>query len=151
MIRAALLAIALTGCANLEQRANTAAVTDGATTLVGVGIFGASELSPLGLASVAIKVPLLAYVKTLPEAEQAAAHAVAGPVWGGASVSNGCMLAVLLSGGTAAPGCLALGIGYGVYRWNADRDERNFYAACAEYVRWSGERVRCVYQMEASE
>jgi len=135
----------LAGCSTLEQRAETAAVADGVSTAAGVAL-GLTEMNPLGLATIVVKIPLLAYVHTLPEGEQAAFNAMAGPVWGGAAVSNVCMIAALLSGGAFAPVCLVAGIGYGGQQWNANAAERDFYVACSAYRQASGETFRCVFK-----
>lgn len=139
---AGIAALLLTGCASLEQRAYTAAAADTATTAAGLAL-GLVELNPLGPAAGLLKIPYLIYAHSLPEDERAELHAQAGSIWGGISVSNGCMLAALITGGAFAPACIVAGIGYGIYRWNADTPERAFYAACANYRRYSGESFTC--------
>ncbi len=157
MIRLALCALLLTGCATLEQRATTAAVADGGTTLAGLAL-GAAEANPLGLAAIALKWPVMEYAKTLPESEQAQFYEVAGAIWGGATVNNLCVIAGLLTGGTAGAACIAAGVGYALYalrtpepeaveRPYAFGDEVAFWQACADYKRKSGEAVRCVYRL----
>ena len=135
----------LTGCATLEDRAYTAAVGDGVSTGVALAM-GATELNPLGgPISVAVKVPLLAYAATLGEEDKLRFYAIAGPLWGAATANNVCVIVSILTGGIAAPACLGAAAVYGAYAWQAATAERDFYAACFEYRRVSGEAFRCVY------
>lgn len=144
MIRAIILALLLSGCASLEQRANTAAVGDGVTTL-GALALGAVEANPLGLVTIPAKWAILGYVKTLPADEQAQYHASAGAIWGGAAVNNVCVIAAILTAGTFAPVCIAAGIGYGIWAWREATPERDFYAACAEAKRAWGMTEKCEF------
>lgn len=139
--------VLLTGCASLEERANTAAGADTATT-VGALALGATELNPANWATIPIKLATLLYCRTLPEDEKAACQSAVSAMYGGAAVNNVCVMVAILSAGTFAPACLLGGIGYGVWSWNESSAEREFYAACAEYRRVSGEAVRCVYRIE---
>jgi len=154
---AALLLLALTGCATLEQRAYTAAAADSATTAAGLAM-GAVELNPLGaVAAVALKVPILLYADTLPEAERADVHQAIGAIWGGAAINNVCVLVTIASGGASGPACFVVGVAYAAYTWRstpatpqvkpfAFGEEVAFWTACADYKRTSGEAVRCVFR-----
>ena len=121
--------------------------SDGGTT-IGALALGAAEANPLGLATVVLKYPLLQYCKGLPEDERTECYSAANAVWGGAAVNNVCVIAAILTGGAFAPVCIAAGIGYGVYAWNDTTPEQDFYTACAEYRRVSGESFRCEYQLQ---
>lgn len=137
----------LTGCATLEDRAVTAAVSDGVTTGAALAL-GAVELNPLGAPfAIAVKVPMLLYANSLPEEERAAMYSVWGPVWGGVSANNVCVLVAILTGGIAAPICIATGVAFGVQQWVVGEPEREFYTRCAEYREQSGEKFRCVYSL----
>ena len=135
-------ALSLGGCSTLEQRANSAAVADSVTTAAGIAM-GLTEVNPLGLLTIPIKVVALIYADSLPDGERAEFHAVAGPVWGGLAVSNVCMIGVLLTAGAFAPVCIAGGIVFGVQQWFASSKEREFYAACRRQ-----HDARCEYQGE---
>ena len=159
MIRILLLCLALAGCGTLEQRAYTAAATDSATTVAGLAV-GAAEANPLGIAALALKVPVLLYADSLPEGERADAHQVIAAVWGGATVNNLCVLAAMVSGGAFGPACIAAGVAYAVYAWTPAPEvkpepgyafgaEVAFWTHCAEYKRASGDTVRCVYRIDS--
>ena len=137
--------VLLTGCATLEDRAYTAAVGDGVST-VGALALGAAEMNPLGPLAIAVKIPLLAYAATLGDEERQQFYAVAGPLWGAATANNVCVIVAILTGGIAAPACLGAAAVYGAYAWQAASAERDFYSACFEYRRHSGEAFRCVYR-----
>lgn len=139
--------VLLTGCATLEDKANTTALADNGTT-IGALALGATEANPLGLAALVLKWPILRYIDTLPDDERAQGQAVVSAMWGGAAVNNVCVMVAILSAGTFAPACLLGGIGWGIYAWSESAAEREFYAACAEYRRVSGEQFRCVYRNE---
>jgi hypothetical protein len=99
--------------ATLQEQAEAAAAADGITTLGGLAL-GAAEANPLGLVSLLAKVPMLAYVKTLPRDEQAEWHATYGAIWGGAAANNLCIAGAILTGGVLAPLCPMVGMAWGI-------------------------------------
>jgi hypothetical protein len=117
--------------ATLEEQAETAAAADGITTLGGLAL-GAAEANPLGLVSLLAKVPMLAYVKTLPRDEQAEWHATYGAIWGGAAANNICIVGAILTGGVLAPLCPIMGMAWGMNQWNASAMERELWAICRQ-------------------
>lgn len=141
----------LVGCSTLEQRATTAAVADGVTTLVGAPL-GLVELNPLGVAiAIGVKLPMLVYAQSLPDNERAEFHALAAPLWGGAAASNVCMIAALLTGGAFAPVCIVAGVAVAWQQWEMSTEERTFYTECAAYRAHTGESFRCIYRAESAE
>ena len=167
MVASACLLLMVTFCDSpraAEQDATNAAIADGASTAVALAL-GAAEANPLGAAfAVGVKLPLLAYARTLPEAERERFYAVAAPVWEGATANNLCVIAVLLSGGGAAPACLLVGLAWGFHASQVRvvpsepveavevgevfGQEVAFWDACQTYKRQSGESFRCHYRRD---
>jgi hypothetical protein len=129
--------------ATLQEQAETAAAADGLTTLGGLAL-GAAEANPLGLVSLVAKVPLLAYVKTLPRDEQAEWHATYGAIWGGAAANNLCIVGAIMTGGVLAPLCPMVGMAWGMNQWNASAMERELWAICRqERAYWNNPKMTC--------
>ena len=77
----------LAGCGTLTP-IKEAALIDTATTAVAIEM-GYQELNPLGPgAAAALKVAVIAWTETLPEAEKSKIHSVAAALWLGASANN---------------------------------------------------------------
>jgi hypothetical protein len=141
LLCAAGAALLISGCGTLQEKAEQGAIADGATTLVGVGA-GLAEANPLGLATVILKYPLLAWVKTLPEEEQAEYHASFPAVWGGAAVSNVCMLGALAAP-VLAPMCLFAGLGYAMNELDKSSDEVEYSRICQGWKKEFGPQFVC--------
>ena len=145
---AALLAAAfgLAQARSAEDEALDGAVADGVTTAVGLAA-GAVELNPLGpVLGIGMKVVLFQYAKSLPESERPRVYAAAASLWQGAAANNLCVAASLLSGGSFAPVCLAVGVAWGVKKWRDTAPEREFQEACATLREYAHEpELTCVY------
>ncbi|MCM2252168.1 MAG: hypothetical protein NDJ19_07400 [Ramlibacter sp.] len=127
----------------LEEQAQQAAVADGVSTLGGLAL-GAAEANPLGLISVFAKIPMLAYVRTLPPDQQAEWHATYGAVWGGTAANNICIAVAILSGGVLAPLCPIVGMAWGMNKWNESAMERELWAICREErAYWNNPHMTC--------
>ena len=130
-VAAVLATSACVANAGAEDEAFRGAVADGVTTAVGLAA-GAAELNPIGpVLAIGMKVVVLEYAKTLPELEQPRVHAAAASMWQGAAANNLCIAASVLSGGSFAPVCLALGVAWGMKTWHDTQPEREFWEACA--------------------
>ena len=114
-----------------REQARNAAVADGVTTAVGLAL-GAAEMNPLGpVLAVGMKAVALNYVDKLPDVQQPEAHAMMASVWSGFSANNVCITAAILTGGSFAPACVALGVGWGMKTWQDTEQERQFWEGCA--------------------
>jgi hypothetical protein len=105
---------------------------------------GASEANPLGVAAIALKVPVLAYIGTLPEEERAYGYALQSSVWGAAAANNICVIAAAATGGAFAPACLLIGLAWGFREWSASAQEREFWDICAR-MRAERPQLTCTY------
>jgi hypothetical protein len=138
------VAIILLGLACLGARADQASATDAAlgdtaTTALSLAA-GMAEMNPLGaVGAVAVKVATMAYIKELPQTEQARQYSVVSSLWGGAAASNLCWLT------GAGPACFVLGAIRGQYLWKAGEDERTFWALC-EAERRTNASMRCEWK-----
>jgi hypothetical protein len=146
---AAMLAAAL-GCAHARSANDEAvggAIADGVSTAVGIAA-GAAELNPLGpVLAVGMKLAVLQYAKGLPDTEQPAAYAAAASWWQGAAANNICVAASILSGGSFAPACLALGVAWGLKTWKDTEPERQFWEGCAMLRQYAQEpQLACRYE-----
>lgn len=132
--------------AQVEQQARTAAIADGVTTAAGLAA-GAAEMNPLGpLLSIGMKVVMMQYAKTLPDTERAGAYAAANSLWSGAAANNVCITAAILTGGTFAPACVALGVAWGVHAWQQTEHERLFWEGCAMLRQYAeNPELECIY------
>lgn len=132
-----------------REQARNAAMADGVTTVVGLAL-GAAEMNPLGpVLAVSLKAVALGYVDKLPDVEQPNAHAVMASVWGGFSANNVCVTAALLTGGSFAPACVAIGLGWGMKTWKDTERERLFWEGCATLRSYASlPELPCVYLPE---
>jgi hypothetical protein len=157
-LRGFALAVALAGAlcparaGEASVQARTAAIADGVSTAAGLAA-GAVEMNPLGpVLSLGMKAVVLQYARTLPDVEQPAVHAAAASVWSGATASNLCVTASILSGGSFAPACLALGVAWGMHTWQQTAHERLFWEGCAMLRQYAGEPgLRCIYTPPGAE
>ena len=129
-VLAALLLALLTGCATMQDKATSAAAHDTASTVIGLAA-GAAEANPLGLVTIPAKMAILGYIQTLPSGERETAQASVTAIWTGAAANNWCVLAVIASGGAAAPACLVVGLIVGLRVWQGSATEREFWTICA--------------------
>ncbi len=129
-ILAFLLSALLTGCATTQDKATAAAAHDATSTVIGLAA-GASEANPLGLVVLPAKLITLAYADSLPTGERETAMTSVTAIWTGAAVNNWCVLAVIASGGAAAPACLVLGFVVALKVWDGSAMEREFWMICA--------------------
>jgi hypothetical protein len=146
-MKAVLLVLGLahfaTVAGTLQNQAEMAAAADAVTTIGGAAL-GAAEANPLGIVTLLAKVPLLAYVKTLPLDEQAEWHATYGAFWGGAAANNLCIIGAILTGGALAPLCPVAGVAWGFKEWNASAMERELWAICREErAYWNNPQMPC--------
>jgi hypothetical protein len=148
LVTAAVLAAAAFGAhaRDASDEAMGGAVADGVTTAVGIAA-GAAELNPLGpVLSVGVKVALFQYAKGLPDTEQPGVYAAAASWWQGAAVNNTCIAAAVLSGGSFAPACVALGVAWGMKTWKDTEPEREFWQGCAMLRQYAQQpQMPCVY------
>ncbi|MBC5785254.1 hypothetical protein H8N03_20070 [Ramlibacter sp. USB13] len=127
---AMLAACAFSARAGVADEAMEGAVADGVTTAIGLAV-GAAELNPLGpVLGIGVKYAVMEYAKALPDTERPAVYAAAASLWQGASANNMCVAAAILSGGTFAPACIALGIAWGMKTWGESEHERQFWEGC---------------------
>ncbi|MDB5939515.1 MAG: hypothetical protein JWP77_1879 [Polaromonas sp.] len=139
LIAIALLGLACAGARADQAEAVNAALADTATTAVSLAA-GMVELNPLGAAgAVAVKVATMAYIKELPQTQQAHQYSVVSSLWGGASASNLCWLT------GAGPACFLLGVIRGQYIWNKGEDERAFWEIC-ESERRTDASLQCEWK-----
>ena len=129
--------------ASLQDQAETAAVTDGLSTLSGLAL-GAAEANPLGLVALIAKAPMLAAVKNQPQDEQADWNASYTAIWGAATANNLCIIGVILTGGAAAPFCPVIGVAWGLQKWSESAMERELWAICREErAYWKNPQMPC--------
>lgn len=116
---------------NIQDQANTAAVTDTVSTVVGLAM-GAAEANPLGIAAILIKIPILNWAEKLPMGERQTEQAAIASIWGGGTANNICIIAAIATGGVfSAWLCPAIGAAWGVIKWEQSYDERMFAHMCA--------------------
>lgn len=125
----AAIGLALTLSAHAGDRATEAAIEDLATTGVGIAL-GAAEMNPAGLVVIPLKFALLSHAESLPDGDKQHQKSVIASVWRGAAANNVCVIASIVTGGTFAPACVAIGLIAGVHEWQAGADERTFWRIC---------------------
>lgn len=133
-----------------SEPAVEAAVTDGLSTALGIAV-GAAEMNPLGpVLALGMKAAVFQYASTLPDVEQPKVYAAAASFWGGATANNLCIAAALVSGGTFAPACVALGVAWGMKTWQESEHERLFWEGCAMLRAYANEpELKCIYSPPA--
>ncbi|MBE7366630.1 hypothetical protein [Ramlibacter pallidus] len=129
-----------------EEKARNAAIADGLSTLMGLAA-GGVEANPIGpVLAIGMKAVALRYAETLPDTERPAVYAAATAMWGGAAANNVCVTAALLTGGSFAPACLALGAVWAMKTWKDTEHERLFWEGCAMLRQYAGEpALQCIY------
>lgn len=114
-----------------KDQAGNAAIADGLSTAAGIAA-GAVEMNPLGpIMAIGMKVVAMKYVESLPDVEQPKGYATMASVWSGAAANNVCIAASILTGGSFAPACIAIGVAWGMKTWNDTEYERQFWEGCA--------------------
>lgn len=109
--------LALGAMAGEVEDAKQQSALDVSSTAIGLTL-GATELNPLGLASIALKYGAHAYVDSLPPADQPEQAALLGSVSHGAAANNWCIIVAILSGGSFSPVCPLIGLTSGISYWN---------------------------------
>ena len=148
LIALALCLLSLAVHADLREQAKQAAVADAATTAVGLAA-GAAEMNPVGpIVAVAIKPLVLRYISSLPEEQQASAHAAVSSVWGGAAANNLCVIVSILTSGGFGPVCVAVGVAWGWKTWKDSEPERIFWEeGCPMLRQFAGDPdMQCIYR-----
>jgi hypothetical protein len=145
----ALLVGLLTGCATMdsEDRALAGQGADISTTAIGLSI-GAAESNPLGIGLLAVKAIAYERIKSAPPQKQPAMWSAFGALGWGAAANNACVIALIVTGGTAVALCPVLGLatGLGTYAQAAPLRERaTFDAVCAQ-ARVDRPGLVCVYE-----
>lgn len=115
LLASALIALGASG--QVVEDAKQQSALDVSSTVIGLTL-GATELNPLGLASIAVKYGAHVYVDSLPLEEQPAQAALLGSVSHGAASNNWCIIVAILSGGSFSPVCPLIGLVTGVSYWN---------------------------------
>jgi hypothetical protein len=130
----------------VRSQAVHAAVADGLSTAAGLAA-GAVEMNPLGpVLALGMKAAMFRYAEGLPDTEQPSAYALAASMWAGAAANNVCVTAAILTGGSFAPVCVALGVAWGMKTWHATEPEREFWEGCALLRAYAGQpELTCVY------
>jgi hypothetical protein len=136
------------GCATIssKDKATSGQVADVASTVTGLAL-GAVEANPLGIATLAAKVIAYDRIKKAPEIEQPALWSAYGALGWGATANNVCVIALIVSGGTAVSLCSVIGIIAGVSAYQQDETQRHealFNAICRVAKKDNAELV-CVY------
>lgn len=149
MIRIALLAIALTGCAGspeLKDRAVGGQVADVASTAVALSLPGVVEANPLGLAVLPLKVAAFAWAENQPPEVTIDVHRGLSAFGWGAAASNLCTASVAASGGSTAIPCLVLGFAVGRWDWRrTEGTEREQFDRLCEYAKRKNPRLECIW------
>lgn len=129
MIRALILSLLIATSAH-AQTAGEAAAADVATTGIGLAL-GAAEANPIGLLTMPAKLIALDYANSLPTGDREYALSLFGSLWTGAAANNLCVIAAIVTGGAFAPACIGIGIAVASAKWQAEANERLFWAICA--------------------
>lgn len=122
----ALLALCLAGCSSMPAGPVIGQGADVATTAVGLSM-GAAELNPLGMAALAVKLPLIALAND--QAEPQRTHDltfIEAMGWTAAGWNIG-MLAL------GPPFAIVAAVGAGVVAWNRNADKRELVAECTRH------------------
>jgi hypothetical protein len=133
----ACFAVGVTGCAVLRDSPGIGA--DAATTAAGLAQ-GASELNPLGWATIPIRLGIIAHAETLPRQEALPIIDATNAAGWGAAASN-----VLTIAGAVLPGAIAVGFAVAWLYWQNGAQEREFAVQCAIFRAIDSSRT-CVYQ-----
>lgn len=131
-IAAALLVLAAAAHAdNAQQQARNGAVADGVSSAVAIAT-GTAAVNPLlPVVGLGFKAATFHYAESLPETERPGAYAFAAATWQGTAAGNLCLTASVLTGGSFLPGCVAVGMAWGVKTWGDSARERRLSERCA--------------------
>jgi len=128
MLRALILSLL---CLSAQaQTAHEAAAADVATTGIGLAL-GAAEANPIGLLTLPAKLAMIQHAEGLPTGEREYALSAISSMWTGAAANNLCVIAAIVTGGAFAPFCIGVGLAVASAKWQAEADERLFWAICA--------------------
>lgn len=130
MFRALILSLLIATSAH-AQTAGEAAAADVASTGIGLAL-GAAEANPLGLLTIPGKLIALEYANSLPTGEREYALSAMGSLWTGAAANNVCVILAIVTGGAFAPFCIGVGLAVASAKWQAEANERLFWAICAD-------------------
>lgn len=125
-------------CLPARAEAETAIVADGVSTAAGLAR-GATELNPLGYATIPIRFALLAHADTKPAGERQQIRDTVETIGWGAAVNN-----LLVIAGATGFAPLAVGAAVGVALWQQGAERREFYRLC-DYMRKDAPHLKCVY------
>jgi hypothetical protein len=138
---AVLLALALTGCASMDENrrdAYLAGMADCGTTAAGLSLGrGLVEANPLGpIAACALKPVAVEYAAAKPEpARTQGLHAIEA-AWNGFAINNtAALINVLAHLGLSWPVPLGIGAAWAWWQWSQGADEREYAAICADWIR----------------
>lgn len=113
------------------EQARTGALADGFTSAVGIAT-GTGVVNPLlPVVGLGFKAATFHYAESLPETERPGAYAFAAATWQGTAAGNLCVTATVLSGGSFLPGCVAIGMAWGMKTWGDSARERRLSERCA--------------------
>lgn len=135
-----LIALALSGCANLRQSAHVATGVDAATTAIGITSGVAVEGNPLTAnpaAAAAVflaRIGLVEYINAQDEPDRTVNLGTLNSVWWGVAISNTVLLAatkISLIAAYANPLGLVIGAASGWQIWKSTEERREFASACA--------------------
>lgn len=141
------LAMCTASAQDMREQARNAAVADGVSTAVGLAA-GAMELNPLGpLVAIGMKTLAFRYAESRPDTERPTVYAAVASLWQGAAANNLCVTAAILTGGTFAPACLAVGAAWALKVWKDTEHERQFWEACSMVRVYVGQpELECIYK-----
>jgi hypothetical protein len=145
------LAAGAASAQDMREQARNAAVADGVSTAVGLAA-GAMEVNPLGpVLAIGMKTLAFRYAESRPDTERPTIYAAVTSLWQGAAANNICVTAALLTGGTFAPACIAIGAAWAYKTWKATEHEREFWAHCGMVRVYVGQpELQCVYKAPAT-
>ena len=103
-----------------REHAISGQVADVATTVGGLAL-GATELNPLGLATIPLKYYILARADEMsPGPDKDEAYRLIAAAGYGPAANNVCVILTIATGGGATPGCLLVGLITGIYVYNKE-------------------------------
>ena len=138
----------IAGCAAMtgEDKALAGQGADISATAVGLAM-GAAEANPLGIGLLGVKYVAYQHIKAAPAIEQPGLWSAYGALGWGAAANNVCVIAVIVSGGTAIGLCPALGLfaGLGMYSQDGPTRHRATFDAICDAARVDRPGLVCVY------
>lgn len=129
----------------LDKKASNGVLGDCGTTFVGL-LLGAVELNPINpVLGCGLRKVILDSTKELSLEERAQLDAMNAAVGNGATANNVCIVAAIITGGTFAPACIAVGFTMGMNSWQQMREETEFWGICSR-MRKEKPFLHCVYK-----